>query len=319
MEDWIKIQSFDRVHQAEWRKELLNEYDIQAVVVNERDSMFLMGEIELYVKKEDEKRALALIEEFRGLTKVNSFILQQPLENLKDILDANEIYAVIKTCKNDRYVLDNYELFVRNEDVEKTVPFLTGEKLTGWSLLESCVRTRQTRFRIEMLDESGIKSIEIKKRDSEFRKEEINIYVKNKDLEKAQRVLIDLIGRIKVDSYDKLHRAEIRENILGKNGIRSLIIKNGEVYDLYVECNNEEAAIEIINEHRDWKKIAVFSTAIDASYAVSLLNKSGIDAVETDMIDSTFNFGEISVYVDDFNAERAEEVLKDIINNNEEK
>lgn len=319
MEDWIKIQSFDRVHQAEWRKELLNEYDIQAVVVNERDSMFLMGEIELYVKKEDEKRALALIEEFRGLTKVNSFILQQPLENLKDILDANEIYAVIKTCKNDRYVLDNYELFVRNEDVEKTVPFLTGEKLTGWSLLESCVRTRQTRFRIEMLDESGIKSIVIKKRDSEFRKEEINIYVKNKDLEKAQRVLIDLIGRIKVDSYDKLHRAEIRENILGKNGIRSLIIKNGEVYDLYVECNNEEAAIEIINEHRDWKKIAVFSTAIDASYAVSLLNKSGIDAVETDMIDSTFNFGEISVYVDDFNAERAEEVLKDIINNNEEK
>ena len=86
MEDWVKLESFDRPHQAEIRKTILEQNNINAVVINAKDSLFLIGEYELYVRKEDEKMAHAIIEEFQGLTKVDSFILSKPLENLRDIL-----------------------------------------------------------------------------------------------------------------------------------------------------------------------------------------------------------------------------------------
>lgn len=314
MEDWVKIQSFDRIHQAELRKDLLENNDIQAVVINERDSIFLMGEIKLYVRKEDEKRALALIEEFQGLTKIDSFILRRPIENLKEILDANTIYAVIKTTKNERYMLDNYELYVRNEDVKKTIPFLTGEKLEGWTLLETCIRTRQTRFRIELLAEKNIETIIIKKRDSQFMKAEINIYVKNSDLEIAKQTLTDLIGWIQIETFPMLHRAEIRENLLGKHGIRSIIVKNGEQdYQLFVECNNEEKAIKIINDHRNWKKAATFTTQLEADYAAAFLAKEGIEAVTITRLDKTFLL-DVEIYIDDFNIEQALQTINELNN-----
>ena len=89
-EEWIKLESFDRPHQAEIRKTILEQNNINAVVVNARDSLFLLGDYELYVRREDEKMAHAIIEEFHGLTKVDSFILSKPLENFREILVQRE-------------------------------------------------------------------------------------------------------------------------------------------------------------------------------------------------------------------------------------
>ena len=312
-EEWIKLESFDRPHQAEIRKTILEQNNIDAVVVNTRDSLFLLGDYELYVRREDEKMAHAIIEEFHGLTKVDSFILSKPLENFRDILVQNGIDAVIKTCSNPRYMLNNYELFVPSDDIDRTMPFLSGEKLEGWSLLETCLRTRQTRFRVELLEEKHIPTIVIKKRDAQYMKAEIDIYVKTADLENARQTLTDLIGWIKIDQYPMLHRAEIRENLLGKHAIRSIIVNNNGSFDLYVECSNEEQAIAIINEKKEWKKAATYASQIEADYAIAVLEKAGVEAISVTRLDRSFNFiFDVDLYVDEFNYDNAVEILNNI-------
>ena len=101
MEDFIKIQTFERIHQAELRKTILEQNGIEAVVINERDSLFLIGEIELYVKEKDKAKALALIDEFQGLTKINSFILEKPVIKFNEILKNAGIETTFKVKEDD--------------------------------------------------------------------------------------------------------------------------------------------------------------------------------------------------------------------------
>jgi len=312
MEDWVKIQTFDRMHQAELRKDILEKNDIVAVIVNERDSLFLIGEIELYVRTEDEKHARALIDEFNGLTKVNSFIMEKPMIMFKDILDRNEIYAVVKEKEDSRFVMENYEVYVRNEDVNKTIPFLTGEKLEGWELFDTQLRTRQTRFRIEILEEKGIDSLVIKKKDSNYHKEKIFIYVKNTDLVNAQKLITELNGWILIAHYPKLIYTEIREDLLGVNGIKSIIKENNEIFNLYVECSHEEKALQILNDHTNYQQVYSFNSMIEAEFNHSYLEENGIHAVLVNRQDSSFLMGEIDLYVDDFNVDDALRLINEL-------
>jgi len=63
--EWTLLGSFGKIHQAELRKDILEKNGISSVVINEKDSAFLFGDIELYVKKKDLKPAKQLIKEFR--------------------------------------------------------------------------------------------------------------------------------------------------------------------------------------------------------------------------------------------------------------
>lgn len=313
-QEWIKIQSFDRIHQAELRKNVLEQNGIQAVVVNERDSLFLIGEIELYVRKQDEKQALELINEFRGLMKVDSFVMLKPIENLKKVLDENNIFSIIKTVENPNYPLANYELFVHTEDKNRIVSFITGQSLIGWKKVDTIFRTRQAKLRVELLNENNIESIIIKKRDSQFRKKEINIYVKDADYKQAQTILDELIGWIKIDTFDMLHRGELRENLLKMRNIKAILKLNSDnFYDFYVPTQDEEHAIAIINKHKNFVKIETCSNEVEANYISNILENQQINTVLINRIDRVFNLGEVEVYVDDNNVVKAKEILKDII------
>jgi len=60
--DWVKVYSSSDVIKAEIVKSSLLENNIQAVVINKRDSSLLViGEAEVYVKKEDVLMATHLI------------------------------------------------------------------------------------------------------------------------------------------------------------------------------------------------------------------------------------------------------------------
>lgn len=50
---WVKVFSSADVFRVEMLKGLLAEHRIEAVVVNKKDSAYLFGEAELYVKVED--------------------------------------------------------------------------------------------------------------------------------------------------------------------------------------------------------------------------------------------------------------------------
>jgi hypothetical protein len=60
-ENWIIVYSSGQPYQIELMKQLLEENDIPSVVVNKKDSVYLIGDIELYVKAEDAFMARQII------------------------------------------------------------------------------------------------------------------------------------------------------------------------------------------------------------------------------------------------------------------
>lgn len=311
MEEWIKIYSFDSQYQAEMSKDILEQNDVKAVIINAKDSLFLLGEYELYVHNSDEKKAISIINEFKGLTKVDSFIMRGPIERLKDELEANDITAVIKVCRNPRYVLDNYELYVANEDVPRVLPFITGEQLKGWTKARSCTKTTQTRFRVEILNHCHIPSIVIKKRDAKFMKTELNIYVKDEDLQQATDAMNELKGWAKVHTVQSPEMAEVIEKQLGKEGVKAIIERQPGGYFIYVEGPNCENAKTIISQQKSWKILATYTDSIEAQYAAGLLENSGIETV-TVFRDDIRMMVDIDLYVEEFQLDKAAEILKTI-------
>lgn len=63
MEDnWISIYSTDKPWQAEIAKQILSENGIEAVVINKKDSSYMVfGELEVYVSHEDEAKSIELL------------------------------------------------------------------------------------------------------------------------------------------------------------------------------------------------------------------------------------------------------------------
>ena len=63
MEDnWVKIFSTDQPYQAEIARQILEDNDIPAVVLNKKDSSYLVfGETEVYVDQDNVIRAKQLI------------------------------------------------------------------------------------------------------------------------------------------------------------------------------------------------------------------------------------------------------------------
>lgn len=62
--DWIKIYSTGINYQAELLKGLLVENNIEAVIINKKDSSYGFGELELYVHTNDVVKAKHLLTTF---------------------------------------------------------------------------------------------------------------------------------------------------------------------------------------------------------------------------------------------------------------
>lgn len=317
MEEWIKIYSFESQYQADIIRAILQQNDVKAVTVNAKDSLFLIGEYELYVTKDFEKKALAIIEEYKGLTKVDSFVMRGPIERLKDVLEANGISSTIRVSKNPRYVLDNYELYVNNEDVKAVIPYLEGTALKGWSAAKTCYKVSQTRYRVEILNQYHIPSIVIKKRDIRFMKTELNIYVEDHNLEKAAAIFNDLEGWATAETVKDRQMAQIHEKMLANQGIRAIIDQKDSGYTLSVEADKQEMATQLINESKKWKLAATYTDQLEADYAIALLENFEIEAVAVAKNDITLAV-DIDVFVDEFDLDDATDILKSITPNENE-
>ncbi|HSV87047.1 MAG TPA: DUF2007 domain-containing protein [Bacteroidales bacterium] len=60
-ENWQKVYSHTYIHRIEIARAVLKEYDIDSVVVNNKDSAYLFGEFELYVNADDVLQAKQII------------------------------------------------------------------------------------------------------------------------------------------------------------------------------------------------------------------------------------------------------------------
>lgn len=63
---WTKIYTTNLEHEAIIRKEVLEDHEIEVVLINKKDSSYVMiGEIELYVKQDNVLPALNLINKMK--------------------------------------------------------------------------------------------------------------------------------------------------------------------------------------------------------------------------------------------------------------
>jgi hypothetical protein len=65
-DNWIMVYSARHQYDAELVKQLLEENDITAVVINKQDSVYLIGDIEVYVQVEDAFTARQIIIKNKG-------------------------------------------------------------------------------------------------------------------------------------------------------------------------------------------------------------------------------------------------------------
>lgn len=66
MDNWTLVYSSNQLYKVELKRQLLEENDIQAIIVNKKDSAYLFGDIELYVSVEDAFQARQLILKSEG-------------------------------------------------------------------------------------------------------------------------------------------------------------------------------------------------------------------------------------------------------------
>jgi len=309
MKDWTKIISFSNFYEAEIRKQLLTNAGIKAVVINAKDSLFLFGDIEIYVHEKDEKKAMIILEQMQGLTKINSFILKKPIENFKQYLSKKGIETILKERTNEKYILDNYELYIKNDNIGEVVPYLTGMMIDEWTKVNTSIRVRQARYRVELLNHYDIDSFIIKKRDSDSHLEEIFIYVENKDSEKTKAILTDLTDWQKVRTYNKFETAELKEDILGKNKIRALIVENQDKFDLLVLKTNIDEAEAVLKSTKEWIEIQRYGTFLEAEVALLTLEAEKISSSILTVRDSMFIIGGYALYVEKIKLNKAIETL----------
>lgn len=61
MNEWIAIFETDQSYRAEIIKDLLSQNGIEAVILNQKDSSFTIGTIEIMVKEEDRPKATEIL------------------------------------------------------------------------------------------------------------------------------------------------------------------------------------------------------------------------------------------------------------------
>ncbi|MEA2042578.1 MAG: DUF2007 domain-containing protein [Bacteroidota bacterium] len=312
MKDYTKIDTFDNLYQAELRKDILLNNNIEAFVVNKRDNMFIIGSIELYTKSKDEKKAKQILSQFYGLTKINSFVELKPLLIFQKILQNSGIECKLKKKENEDYILDNYELYVKNEDADKTIPFVNGEKLLGRTAIKICKRVRQAQLFFNILNDNGIETLTVKTKDSNYHLQEILLYVKKEEADKAKSMLEKPEGYILLRTADNYTKIEVDEETLAEKNIISLIRPVEDQFDLLVKNKDYELADEILSQREEWVELKSFNDMPQAIYYKHMLEQELIRTVILNEKDHSFLIGNIELYVEKRNRDKALSILKSI-------
>jgi hypothetical protein len=59
--DWLEIYTTSELYKAEMVRQILADHGIEAVVMNQQDSLYRFGEIKVYVSKEDHDAAEEIV------------------------------------------------------------------------------------------------------------------------------------------------------------------------------------------------------------------------------------------------------------------
>lgn len=65
--DWILVYTANKKYNADVLEEIFDDYNIKSIAINKKDSLYVtIGDIEIYVHKNDEEKAKKIIKEFEN-------------------------------------------------------------------------------------------------------------------------------------------------------------------------------------------------------------------------------------------------------------
>ena len=65
-ENWQVVFTTNKIYQAEMVKNILEENEIEAILLNKQDSLYLFGDIEIYVHPDHVIRSLNLVKQWKN-------------------------------------------------------------------------------------------------------------------------------------------------------------------------------------------------------------------------------------------------------------
>jgi len=65
-QDFVKVYASGKLYLIEMLKVFLADNQIESFILNQQDSSYLFGDIELYVRKKDKEEAIKLIKKFEA-------------------------------------------------------------------------------------------------------------------------------------------------------------------------------------------------------------------------------------------------------------
>lgn len=316
MKGWKKTGTFAGLYAASLHKNILDNYDIKSVIIEKRDSAFLIGEVELYVEEKNAERASAIIQANSGLIKINGFDRYAPVAAMQNIMQESGLHPILLRKDTDLSLYNLFELYVNQDDYEKAQEVV--EKLEDWEKVASYEKENQTAILVDILADSNIDALVVKKRDSDFHILEIQLLVKTADKDKAMQLITELKGWTKVLTIDKFHKVELYEDLFEKNNVPLFVEKKKDFaaldssFDFYVrEADVEEAKI-LINRQKEWAKIAILSQVYQAELSKGILQENGIEAILVTKKDSAFLLGSVELFVEAANSKTARRILSEI-------
>ena len=66
LDNWVPVYSSSQLYEAEMVKNFLADNGIECVIMNKQDSVYMIGDIEVYVPTNESLNAKQLIIEFKG-------------------------------------------------------------------------------------------------------------------------------------------------------------------------------------------------------------------------------------------------------------
>jgi len=316
MEDWVKFNSYGKAYEAELLKNVLHKNDIKAVVYNAQDSMFLWGELDLYVEKNKLELAKKVILEFDGLDQIGSAIKRRCLDNLAELLEEAGVHTQIYQRPVGESGLHEYVLYVNSEDGGIAREFV--KHLAGWNKVASFSKQLQAAYRVEKLEQNRIESIVLDSSENDNEPYEISLYVKRENTQGAKFLINSFEEWSLIDTFDTLQEAEVTSSMLHRKLIDVLEnpIKNAQGHtraiEIYTLKDRAEAAHAILAQASEWSIFRIFKHANEAFYVKEVLADNGVESFIVNSIDSLFLIGDVKLYVEDRLMNKALDIVSEL-------
>ena len=189
--------------------------------------------------------------------KINAYTRFDQALLRKDLLIKNDIEAFIIDKQDSAFLLGDVNVYVKEEDFDNATELIN--EFEGWSRINNFTRSKPVNRLKAVIEELGIETLFLHKEDEENQLKSFELYVSNKNKNKAISHINNLPGWESILTFPAVTQAAYRDDILEDNNIPTLVLKKRNKKQeitgviIYVQEFNVQEAHDLINTRAGWE------------------------------------------------------------------